>query len=153
MELEKNRLDTLKISLSRRQTESEKICQNPDSLKKIEQISAGILHKNLKFVKNFDEVDSTTKKIFQRLNHVKNQLDALKIRLALDKPNTSYKILKNSSNVSVASIIADAILREPEAVQLVARFDGNSLEMDKTWELLSEIEKDEIRHKKIFREL
>ena len=32
-----------------------------------------------------------------------------------------------------ALLIADAILFEPEAVQLVARFNGNNLEMEKDW--------------------
>ena len=52
-----------------------------------------------------------------------------------------------------ASLIADAILMEPEAVQLVARFNGNNLEMEKDWELMSELDKDELLDKKIVREL
>jgi len=52
-----------------------------------------------------------------------------------------------------ASLIADAILMEPQAVQLVARFDGNNLEMEKDWELMSEFDKDEFIRKKIIREL
>ena len=53
----------------------------------------------------------------------------------------------------VASLIADAILFEPEAVQLVARSDGNNLEMEKDWEMMSEFDKDEIIRQKIIREL
>ena len=52
-----------------------------------------------------------------------------------------------------ASLIADAILFEPEAVQLVARSSGNNLEMEKDWEMMSEFDKDEIIRKKIIREL
>ena len=37
--------------------------------------------------------------------------------------------------------------------QLVARFDGNNLEMEKDWEMMSECDKDEIIRKKIIREL
>ena len=51
------------------------------------------------------------------------------------------------------SLIADAILNEPEAVQLVARSTGNNLEMEKDWELMSELDKDELIDKKIVREL
>ena len=51
------------------------------------------------------------------------------------------------------TIIADAILFDPQAVQLVARLDGNFLEMNKTWELMSELDKDEFIRKKIIREL
>ena len=42
---------------------------------------------------------------------------------------------------------------EPEAVQLVARSDGNNIEMEKDWELMSELDKDEFIRKKIIREL
>ncbi len=51
------------------------------------------------------------------------------------------------------AIIADAILNEPYAVQLVARFDDNALEMEKDWELMSELDKDELIDKKIIQEL
>jgi len=57
------------------------------------------------------------------------------------------------SNNKAASLIADAILVEPEAVQLVARSDGNNLEMEKDWEMISEFDKDEIIRKKIIHEL
>jgi hypothetical protein len=53
----------------------------------------------------------------------------------------------------VASTIADAILLDPQAVQLVARFTGNNLEMEKDWKLMSELDKDEFLRKKIIREL
>lgn len=44
-------------------------------------------------------------------------------------------------------------MNEPQAAQLVARSTGNNLEMDKTWELMSELDKDELQQKKIIREL
>ena len=50
-------------------------------------------------------------------------------------------------------IIADAILIEPQAVQLVARSTGNNLEMEKDWEMMSEFDKDELIRQKIIREL
>ena len=52
-----------------------------------------------------------------------------------------------------ASLIADAILFDPQAVQLVARSTDNNLEMEKDWELMSELDKDELLDKKIVREL
>jgi len=50
------------------------------------------------------------------------------IHLFLRKCGAAYKIESpdNSSNSSSASLIADAILREPEAVQLVAYCPDNS---------------------------
>jgi len=57
------------------------------------------------------------------------------------------------SKKSAATLIADAILQEPQAAQLVARSSGNNLEMEKDWELMSELDKDELIHKQIFRDL
>ena len=123
---------------------------------KIEEIAAGILRKNFKFVRQPEETETKAKQLAQRLNHAKEQLDALKIRLDHDKISTRYKLVmpeKSSTNTSTASIIADAILFEPQAVQLVARSTSNNLEMDKDWELMSELDKDELIDKKMIREL
>lgn len=154
LEVEKVRLANLKFALQRKQADLDNLCQNPDSLNKIEEIAAGILRKNFKFVRMLEETETKAKQLAQRLNHAKEQLDALKIRLDRDKFNTAYKVIPNGySNTSAASIIADAILFEPQAVQLVARSNGNNLEMDKDWELMSELDKDELIRKKIIREL
>ena len=155
LELEKNRLAALKISLANRQTELGSLCQKPDSLKKIELIAAGILRKNYKFVRQFEEIESRCKNLSQRVEHAEEQMDTLKNRLSVEKRETHYKV-NSPNNVptnAAASLIADAILREPQAVQLVARSAENSLEMDKSWELMSELDKDELIQKKILREL
>ena len=62
------------------------------------------------------------------------------IHLRID--NTYYKV--NPSGNSLASIIAYALLKEPQAAQLVARFGGDNLEMEKDWEIMSEFDKDKI---------
>ena len=153
--MEKERLGNLKRSLGNRQTELEKLCQDPDAQKKIEVIAAGILRKNHKFVRQFDEVNARANQLAERVNRARAQMEALKIRLALDKPGTGYKLTTSntSSNDSAATIIAEAFLNEPQAAQLVARATGNNLEMDKSWELMSDLDKDEIQRKKIIREL
>lgn len=154
LEVEKVRLANLKLALQRKQADLDNLCQNPDSLNKIKEIAAGILRKNFKFVRMLEETETKAKQLAQRLNHSKEQLDALKILLDRDKFNTAYKVIPNGySNTSAASIIADAILFDPQAVQLVARSNGNNLEMDKDWELMSELDKDEFIRKKIIREL
>ena len=155
IELEKARLANLKLSIEQKQAELDSLCQKPDSLKKIELIAAGILRKNYKFVRRLEEIETRVKNLAQRMNHAKEQLDALKIQLTFDKPNTAYKVncSDNSSSSSFASIIADAILKEPQAVQLVARSTGNNLEMEKDWEMMSEFDKDELIRRKIIREL
>ena len=155
LEMEKARLDNLKLSLENRQTELEKICQEPEAQAKIELIAAGILRKNYKFVRQLEEVESRAKQLVERMSHAKAQIEALKLRLELDKPRTCYKLATpdNSSNASAASIIADAILNEPQAAQLVARSIGNNLDTEKTWELMSDLDKDVLQQKKIIREL
>ena len=67
-------------------------------------------------------------------------------------PSNSTKTSTSSKNDLVA-IIADALLAEQYAVPLVARLDGKFLEMEKDWELLSDLEKDELIQKQIVREL
>ena len=86
---------------------------------------------------------------------IKEQMNALENRIARDKVNTRYRVMVSDTLTKnqVASLIADAILFEPEAVQLVARSDGNNLEMEKDWEMMSEFDKDEIIRQKIIREL
>ena len=153
LEIEKVRLAKRKLSLEDKQTELDNLCQKPDSVKKIEEIASGILRKNLRFVRQLEEMESLVKNLTQRMNHAKEQLDALKICLDRDKPNTCYKVNSSGNTNSLAAIIADAILLDPQAVQLVARSTGNNLEMEKDWELMSELDKDEIIRKKIIREL
>ena len=155
LELERSRLDQVKVSLQNKQAELETLCRQPDAAKKIEEIAIGILRKNLRFVRQLEQVDKRDKEIIERMNHVKEQMKALEERIALDKVNTRYRVTCSNTlpNSKAASLIADAILFEPEAVQLVARFNSNNLEMEKAWEMMSEFDKDEIIRKKIIREL
>ena len=155
LELEKNRLDQLKISLQKRQSELEKLCQEHEAARKIEMIAAGILRKNFCFVRQLEQVEKHAKELIPRIHHAKEQLDALEIRVARDKINTRYRVTVSDtlSNEKAASIIADAILFDPQVIQLVARLDGNNLEMEKDWEMMTEFDKDELIRKKIIREL
>lgn len=131
------------------------LCREHESQRKIEEIAAGILRKNYKFVRQLEEIETHEKELIPRVYHVKEQMKALEVRVANDKVGTRYRVTKpdNLSNNSMASLIANAILFEPEAVQLVARLDGNFLETEKDWELMSELDKDELIRKKIIREL
>ena len=155
LELEKTRLDQLKFSLQKKETELDSLCQPHEAQRKIEQIAAGILRKNFRFVRQLEKVESRAKELIPRINHAKEQLDALEIRVARDKINTRYRVTVSDTltNEKAASIIADAILFDPQVVQLVARSTGNNLEMEKDWELMSELDKDELIDKKIVREL
>ena len=155
LELEKARLNQIKLPLQNKQTELETLCRQPDVKKKIEEIATGILRNNLKFVRQLDEVESRFKQVIQCLNHTEEQMKALKEHISHDKVNTRYWVNVSDTlpNNTAASIIADAILNDPQVVQLVARSSGNNLEMEKDWELMSELDKDELIDKKMIREL
>ena len=92
LELEKNHLDQFKFSLQKKQDELDSLCQKPDAAKKIQQIATGILRKNLRFVRQLEEVENRDKKIILRMNHSQDQMNALKNRLACDKVNTRYRV-------------------------------------------------------------
>ncbi len=101
-----------------------------------------------------EETDNTLKLLAEKNKHTKEQLEILQTRLALDKTTTCYKVTSsNHSQNTIAALIADAILNDPQAVQLVARSSGNNLEMEKNWELMSDIERDDLISKKIVRNL
>ena len=155
IELERSRLEQIKFSLQNKQAELEALCRQPEAVKKIEEIATGILRKNFRFVHQLEEVDKRDNEILLRLNHTKDQMKALEDRIARDKVNTRYRVTISDTlpNDKAASLIADAILSDPQAVQLVTCFNGNNLEMEKDWELMSELDKDELIDKKIVREL
>lgn len=156
LEEERKSLDQTKASLQNKQSELDSLCRQGDAVKKIDEIAIGILRKNYKFVRQMEETENRDKKLTERLTHVKSQLDAVKIRLDRDNYSTRYKVVSPNppqTTDSLVSLIADAILMEPQAAQLVARFDGNNLETEKDWELMTDFEKDEIIRKKIIREL
>ena len=155
LELEKTRLDKIKLSLQNKQSELEKQCQEHEAARKIETIATGILRKNYKFVRQLEEIETRAKELIPRMNHAKEQMNALEKRVARDKVNTRYRMTVSDTltNNQAASVIADAILMEPQVVQLVARSTGNNLEMEKDWELMSEHDKDELLDKEIVREL
>lgn len=103
-----------------------------------------------------EAMESRDIQLKERMTHAAEQLDALKIRLDRDTSSTRYKVVTANApktNDSLASLIADAILFEPQAVQLVARFGNNNLETEKDWEMMSDFDKDEFLRKKIIREL
>jgi len=154
LEIEKARLSNLQISLENQKVQLDSFCSLPDSKNKIDVIAASILRKNFKFVQKLEEVDNHLKQLAARLKHTKEQMEVLQTHLSADKHTTYYKVTSpNISAKSIASLIVDAILNDPQAVQFVARSVSNNLEMDKDWELMSELDKDEFIAKKIMRNL
>ena len=143
------------VTLQQKQSELDSLCLPLEAQRKIEEIAARILRKNYKFVRQLEEIETREKKLIPRINHAKKQMKALEDRVANDKVGTRYRVTSSNtlSNSSAASIIADAILFDPQVVQLVARLGGNFLETEKDWVMMSEFDKDELIRKKIIREL
>lgn len=84
----------------------------------------------------------------------KQQIDVVELQLKMKRRTSYYRVLEPKYNdKTAASLIADAIMGELPAAQLVVRSFGNNLEMDKDWEMMSDLEKDELLHNKIFRSL
>ena len=73
LELEKSRLDQIKLSLQNKQAEREKQCQEREATRKIETITAGILRKNYRFVRQLEKVETRAKELISRINHAKEQ--------------------------------------------------------------------------------
>ena len=152
--IKRKKLDALKISLDDKKTELEELCSKPESVRQIQIIATGILRKNRKFVEKFEELNKRVEGITEKIQHTKAQINIVELQLKSERRTTYYQVLAPKySDKKAAALIADAMLREPQAAQLVARSTGKNLEMEKMWELMSEIDKDELLHQKVFRDL
>ena len=159
VEHRKEKLHNWKNKLDDESKRLEILCTSDDAKEKIAIIAASILRKNLPIAQKFEN-----KK--QQLKSIKEKLQLTKIRLnfiaedtakkkyyyrVLDSANLPRKTLSDKN--AIISLIADALRGENYAVQLVARSSGNNLEMEKDWELMSALDKDEMRQHKIFHNL
>ena len=156
------RLSDTKIRLDNELTRLENLCQTEEAQEKIVLLAANILHKNLKVVLEYEEAKKLVGDLYEKLQEAKKRFNAFDEGYRSLKQNRVYRVIQPESNSTktptlkeneLVAIIADALLAEPYAVQLVARSSGNNLEMEKDWEMMSEFDKDEIIRKKIVREL
>ena len=156
------KLAQTKSRLDRESTRLETLCQTEEAQEKIALLAAGILRKNLKIAHEYEDAKKLVSALSQKLQETKKRFNAFDEGYKSLNQNRVYRVIqpeRNSTKTSalkeneLAAIIADALLGEEYAVQLVARFDGNNLEMEKDWEMMTEFDKDEIINKKIVREL
>ena len=156
------RLSHIKIRLDNELTRLENLCQTKEAQEEIALLAAGILHKNLKFAQEYETAKKLVADLSEKLQEAKKRFNAFDDGYRRLKQNRVYRVIQPESNSSKTSalkenelvaIIADALLGEPYAVQLVAFSSGNNLEMEKDWEMMTESDKDEIIRKKIIREL
>ena len=156
------RLSEIKIRLKNESTRLENLCQTEEAQEKIALTAAGILHKNLKIAQEYEEAKKHIGNLYQKLQEAKKRFNAFDEGYRRLKQNRVYRVIQPESNSTktsnlkeneLAAIIADALLGETYAIQLVARFGDNNLEMEKDWEMMSELDKDELINRKMVREL
>jgi len=142
------------------------LCQKPEAKAKIEEIAAGILRKNGKWATAYAEAEKRSQELADRLHQTQKRLNAVKHWLSRENPRTKYRLVipktspqgairENGTALvkSAASVIADAMLGDPEAVQLVARSNGNGLETEKTWTLMTKLDRAALRRKALLRDI
>ena len=156
------KLAQTKSRLDRESTRLETLCQTEEAQEKIALLAAGILRKNLKIAHEYEDAKKLVSALSQKLQETKKRFNAFDEGYRRLKQNRVYRVIQPESNSTKTSnlkenelvaIIADALLGEPYAVQLVARFGDNNLEMEKDWEMMSELDKDELINRKMVREL
>ena len=156
------KLSETKIRLDSELIRLENLCQTENAKEKIALLAANLLFKNLKIMHKYETAKKLVVDLSEKLQVTEKHFHALNDNYSSMKKNRVYRVILPEINLHKSSalkenelvaIIADALLGEPYAVQLVARSYGNNLEMEKDWELMSELDKDEIIQKEIVREL
>lgn len=141
-----------KSILDQEQARLTALCESPAGKTKIEEIAMGILRKNQPIKDKYQTLLDKTNENSQKLNHTKNQLQAVKKQARIDKGGTKYKVVSDPATHSGGggasrppdpATIADAILGDSKAAQLVARSKPGADEMEKEWSMMTEIEKDD----------
>ena len=162
LEMTGRKLAEMKNQLENELVRLEKLCQTEKAQEKIALIAANILFKNLEIEQEYETAKKVVSDLSEKLEEAKKRFKAFDEGYRRLKQNRVYRVIQSESNSTktsalkeneLATIIADALLVEPYAVQLVARSTGNNLEMEKDWELMSELDKDELINKKMMREL
>ena len=162
LEATEQKLAETKIQLDNESIRLESLCQTQDAQEKIALIAASILRKNLKIAQEYETTIKLINALREEMQAAKKRFNAFDEGYRSLKQNRVYRVIPSESDSGKTSalkeneltaIIADALLGEPYAIQLVARLDGNNLEMEKDWEMMTEFDKDEFIRKKIIREL
>lgn len=142
------------------------LCQTPAAKEKIEEIAAGILRKNGRWIAAHADAEKRSQELAERLHQTQRRLNAAKLWLSRENPRTLYRVIKPNARSgiapttqspsvikSAATLIADAMLGEREAAQLVARSSGDGLETAKTWTLMTKLDKEALRMKALLRDI
>ena len=113
-------------------------------------------------VEEYERAKIHSKDLSQKLKLAKKRLEFLKRNGARKLQNYSFsvaqlekesvKTAENDPNF-IVELIADALNGNENAVQLVDYCPDNPLKMDKTWSLMSELDKDALIRKELLRDL
>ena len=156
------KLSATKIQLDTELARLENLCQTENAKEKIAFLAANLLFKNLNIAHEYETAKKLVADLSKKLQVAEKRFKTLNDNYSGRKRNRVYRVIQPVNDSAkttslkeneLAAIIADALLSEPYAIQLVARSSGNNLEMEKDWELMSELDKDELIDKKIVREL
>lgn len=146
LELQEKALEKEMAILEQQEQELTALCNTSAAKAKIEDIALGILKKNHPIAEKYELLLEQTKSSSQKVVHAKMQLQAVKKQAMVDKDGTQYKVVSGvgggNTKAPNPSLIADAILGDSKAVQLVAQAKQGD-EMEKQWNMMTEIEKDE----------
>ena len=138
----------------------EKRCGTPKAKQTIGIIAARILRNNLKYVREYEQSKKCVQEISKNVQLFKNRLANLRENVPKKMKKCYYQVISTdntasqhspSTLASLVSIVADALNREPAAMAQVVCFSSDNL-IEKDWEWLTELEKDELMIKKIIRE-
>ena len=152
LEETERKLAETKIRLDKELARLETLCKTETAKEKIAFIAACLLFKNLKIAQEYEAAKKLVADLSPKLQVSEKRFHALNENYSSMNQNRLYRVIQSEcvspktaplNENELSNIIADALMGEPYAVQLVARFDSNNLEMDK----------DEFIHKKIVREL
>ena len=156
------KLSATKIRLDRELNRLETLYKTEEAQEKIAIIAATILRKNLKIAQEYKSTIKRADGLCDKLQATKKRFYVLDESLYRLKQNHLYRVIQAEpysaktaklNENELTAIIADALLGEEYAVELVARSEVNNLEMDKDWKMMTDFEKEDIIRKKIVREL
>ena len=159
LERRQEELKKWKNKLDKESKHLEELCAADEAKQEIGIIAASILRKNLPIVqaiekkkKNFTNL-SLNLKLTQKRLHFISQSSTKKNYFYRVIPSADLPRKKLEDKNFIVALIADALSGENYAMPLVARFSGNNLAIEKNWELMSDIERDDLISKKIVRNL
>ena len=162
LEITRKKLAQTKSHLDSESLRLKTLCQNDDAQDKIALIAAAILRKDLKTAQEYEKTKKLLGNLLEKMQEAEKRFKAFDNGYSRLKKNYVYRVIQSETNPTkistsnkneLVAIIADALLAESYALPLVARLDGKFLEMEKDWELMSELDKDELIQKQIVREL